>query len=604
MAGTLDSVGSLDGSRLAANFQAPGSIALDGAGNLFVVDGCTGFHFSNTLIRKIDTSGNVTTVGGSKSYSGVSASGVNNKSCNSITTHPDGNFYISDGFNRVVQRVSPQGVFTVIAGSAGSEGATDANGQAARFKSPNRIAADLQGNLYVTDTGNHSIRQIDSAGNVVTFAGKSGVVGSADGNLQTALFNQPVSIKVDNNGIIYISDRNGIRRIANGLVTTLITQQQLMQDLAPGGDIIVDGLDLSVAGLMAVALSNGSDIGLYQGSTLILKLGSGANRGDADGSPTNVKLYFPSGVRFLPNGDLIISDVGNHNLKRYSPTSGLITLYAGRRNDIFPVDGPKSIGRLQNRRCMYVASSGEIWFNESDSLMQRLRKVDSSQNIVTLTSPISGQGNCVIQVNPDGSFIAADSSASGNLRLIKAGAVLQTLSTQFDLDAGLQSAVVGAADDIYFVNSGNTISKYSNGVVSPFSTLVSTRAVAYSPSLGLIAADGCAVFSISNLGVSSPITKTGPCGYQDGPVANAAFNVINGIAIGADGSIYVSDWFNSVIRRIKGGVVDTVFGTPWVEEASISGTGGLYKQLGISYDASKNALIIGTFDAIIQANLP
>src|SRR5438034_710512 len=99
-------------------------------------------------------------------------------------------------------------------------------GNAARFFHPSGVAVDRAGNVYVADTGNHTIRKVTPAGVVTTLAGLAGYAGSTDGMGSSARFNGPNSVTVDTAGNIYVADtwNNTIRKVTPaGVVTTLAT---------------------------------------------------------------------------------------------------------------------------------------------------------------------------------------------------------------------------------------------------------------------------------------------------------------------------------------------------------------------------------------------
>src|SRR6476659_9804563 len=113
--------------------------------------------------------------------------------------------------------------FSTFAGTAGIAGSTDGTGAAARFTSPSEVAFDSANNLYVADTGNHTIRKITPAGVVSTFAGLAGVPGSADRTGSAARFNSPIGVGLDGAGNLYVGDADNdtIRKITPaGVVTT------------------------------------------------------------------------------------------------------------------------------------------------------------------------------------------------------------------------------------------------------------------------------------------------------------------------------------------------------------------------------------------------
>jgi len=113
-----------------------------------------------------------------------------------------GNVYVADE-DSVIRKISPAGVVTTLAGS-GTTGSDDGPGTSATFRWPTDIASDAAGNLYVADTGNNTIRRITPAGVVSTLAGTAGVPGSAD--VAPISFNGPFGIAVDALGNLYVAD--------------------------------------------------------------------------------------------------------------------------------------------------------------------------------------------------------------------------------------------------------------------------------------------------------------------------------------------------------------------------------------------------------------
>ncbi|MBK8791786.1 MAG: hypothetical protein IPN59_01315 [Holophaga sp.] len=98
-----------------------------------------------------------------------------------IARDGQGNFYIADTYNHTIRKVTAAGVVSTLAGSPGQRGAVDGTGVAARFSSPKGLAVDSTGNVFVADYGNQVIRKITPAGVVTTFTGTVGVMGATDG---------------------------------------------------------------------------------------------------------------------------------------------------------------------------------------------------------------------------------------------------------------------------------------------------------------------------------------------------------------------------------------------------------------------------------------
>jgi len=203
LAGLAGQSGQIDGEGAQARFIAPSGIAVDSAGNVYVAE------FANGTIRKISPEGTVSLLAGSPGNPGwTDAKGDNAHFRNpwSVAVDKSGNVYVADKDNFVIRQITPDGRVSTIAGRAGLPGFADGKRDAARFRDPHGIAVDYFGNVYVADTANQAVRKISPAGEVTTPA--------------SGLFN-PQSIAVDSAGTVYVADARGVRKIANGKVELL-----------------------------------------------------------------------------------------------------------------------------------------------------------------------------------------------------------------------------------------------------------------------------------------------------------------------------------------------------------------------------------------------
>jgi len=212
----------VDGTGSAAHFDQPSGIVADSAGNLYVTDG-------SGTIRMVTAAGVVTTLAGgpltgtgSPGQDGIGAAAEFDNPLG-IAIDAGGNLYVADSGNDTIRKVSPNGNVTTLAGLATKFGNTDGTGSTARFSNPTGVAVDASGNVFVADSGNFVVRKITPAGLVSTFAGTAGVLGSADGTGSAAQFDALNGIAIDANGNLYVADANNtIRKITSaGVVTTL-----------------------------------------------------------------------------------------------------------------------------------------------------------------------------------------------------------------------------------------------------------------------------------------------------------------------------------------------------------------------------------------------
>jgi gliding motility-associated-like protein len=208
--------GSVDGTGTAASFNNPTGIAIDASNNLFISDS------GNHKIRKITSSGVVTTFAGGGSRDFVDGIGTAARFNGPHGLAFDGSIlYVVDSSNNKIRKISTTGVVTTLAGS-GSIGSSDGLGTAASFHYPRGLCIDNLGNLYLADTYNNKIRKITPEGNVSTFAG-NGLPGSVDGTGTAASFNSPVDVAFDSAQNLYVTDLNNhkIRKITpEGIVST------------------------------------------------------------------------------------------------------------------------------------------------------------------------------------------------------------------------------------------------------------------------------------------------------------------------------------------------------------------------------------------------
>jgi len=195
------------------------AIAIDSVGNGFLAIG--------GLIKKISTSGTVTTFAGSTTLGSSDGTGTaaTFSSIWGVTLDSSDNLYVADAGNHNIRKITSSGVVTTFAGStAGTSGSANGTSTAATFYYPASLAFDSSSNLFVTEFGNHMIRKITSSGVVTTFAGST-TSGSADGTGTAATFLTPLGIAIDSSDNIYVVDKYNhmIRKITSaGVVTTII----------------------------------------------------------------------------------------------------------------------------------------------------------------------------------------------------------------------------------------------------------------------------------------------------------------------------------------------------------------------------------------------
>ncbi len=334
-AGQPGTRGAVDATGSAALFYGPSGLAVDGNGNVFVAD------VFNNLIRKISSTGAVTTVagGGINEITGQPERGyadgtgrdalfsMGNPGFGARTIGLDGsgNLYVADTLNYVIRKITSAGVVTTLAGSAGNSGSVNGTGSAAQFSSPFGVAVDAAGNVYVSDSGNNTIRKITPAGVVTTLAGRDGSnAGKADGAGSDARFNNPTGIAADRTGNLFVADTNNstIRKITPGGVVSTFAGSPDARGSSDGLGVAArftnpTGIAVDSVGTIYLAdTGNGTIRKITAGGMVSTIAGLAGLSGNAEGSGNTVRFTTAYGVAVEGAGTLYIADSGNHVVRK------------------------------------------------------------------------------------------------------------------------------------------------------------------------------------------------------------------------------------------------------------------------------------------------
>ena len=344
VAGVAGSFAHTDGVGTAARFKNPKTLSIDSSGNLYVPDSdnnirkittAGGTYTASTLFQNsFNGNGSVYTVSSvipygsdflftdnagelikyilaSSSYNtsldGVYADDIGG---NSLAIDSGNNIYLTDAYS--IWKITPAGSYSCFAGSGTSaSGSTNGTGTSARFSNPTGIAIDSSNNLFVSDTGNNTIRKITSAGVVTTIAGTAGSSGSTDAAGSAARFNSPWDIDIDAAGNLYVADRgnNLIRKLTN-------------------------------------------NSGTYTVSTIA---GTAGSSGSADGTGLSARFNVPTGLAVDASGIIYVSDTGNNTIRRLAPPSMTIDVEG---TDSASHSGAITVGILNKTDAGSLALSG------------------------------------------------------------------------------------------------------------------------------------------------------------------------------------------------------------------------------------------------------
>ena len=442
-----------------STLSTPRSVALDGAGNLYIADS------GNNAIREIEAAtGIITTVAGGVGQGfggdGGQAIAAQLDSPYGVSLDTAGNLYIADTLNQRVRKVVfATGVISTVAGN----GYKDANGNggysgdggaatAAELYFPYAVAFDASGNMYIPDSGNNRIREVDTAGTIATFAGNGTQGFSGDGGpAASAELYSPYSVTFDPAGNVYIADTQNyrVRKINEpaGTITTIA----------------------------------GSGIGVYGGD--------GA-------SATAAGLYAPYSIFLDGQGSLYIADYYDHRIRKVSSNQATLTFTPAIR-----------VGQVTAPQDQSIENDGNAPLTFAAITPDSNAAVDATSTTCSTSGTLVQDELCIVGAefapntvgNPiNGNIQLTGNPANSPLDIIVTGQALALNSTSIVLNP--------SANPTSFGQAVTFIAAVSSGIGTPTGTVTFMDGTA-TLGTGTLDASGTATFATSTLAVGShPIT--------------------------------------------------------------------------------------------------
>ena len=279
-----------------------------------------------------------------------------------------GNLYIADFFSQRIRRVDTEETITTVAGiGEPGYGGDDGPAVEARLSFPSGVAADHAGNLYVTDTGNHRVRRIDTTGTITTIAGTGEPGYDWDGPAVEAQLANPKGIAVDGSGNLYFAGYLNfeVRRVdASGTMSSVAGSNEPCD--SPGGECRLSrdrGIAVAEAGSVYIANIDNHYVRRVDASGTVSVIAGTREPGyGGDGGPAvEAQLNYPAAVAVDKAGNVYLADTGNHRIRRVD-TSGIITTIAGTGEPGYGGDGgPAAEARLASPIALAVDGSGNIY---------------------------------------------------------------------------------------------------------------------------------------------------------------------------------------------------------------------------------------------------
>src|ERR1035437_1034693 len=372
-----------------ASLNNPTGVAVDSAGKVYISDQI------NCRIRMVDTSGRITTVAGSTHYAGdlgQATSALLHQPQYAIKD-PAGNLYISDTYNHAIREVAPSGKITTIAGN-GTCGYTGDQKPAvsATLCYPQALALDSNGNLYIADGGNYVVRRIDSGGQITTYAG-TGTSGDAyHGSQATAAqLRCPFGLAADGAGNLYVSDEcsNRVHKVGADGTISLVAGTGTYGYLGDGG--LATAAQLKSPGHLA--LDGSGNLYIADQNNYVVRKVAGGIITTVAGTPTccgtapdatHSFIGTPGGIALDSSGNLYIS------LPSYSwivkVAGSTVTVIAGNNRWTFAGDGGLALSASVNSPSgLWVDASGDVYVADTSNNCIRKLTLDSPAALAIAT---------------------------------------------------------------------------------------------------------------------------------------------------------------------------------------------------------------------------
>ena len=577
------------GPATAAEMTFSGQMAVDSSGNLYFVD------LGNDVVREVfASSGIIKTVagGGGNWVNGIPATHALLTTVSGLAVDSSGNLYIAESSQNIVREVDAStGDISTVAGT-GTAGYTGDGGAAtsAELNSPHGLAVDSSGNLFIADSGNNVVRKVTvSSGDISTFAGDGTAGYSGTGAATSAELNDPQDLALDSSGNLYIADS--------------------------GNSVIRE-----------VSATSG-DISTFAGD------GTSGDTGDG-GAATSAELDEPEGLAFDSSGDLYIADPAADIIREVAAGSGTINIgVANAETGLYDSQGVA----IDSSNDVFVGGYDTIWEESSSpppisfspsalSFSGFVGNWSAAQTVTVTNSGLSSLSISTIAVtgvNPDEFYVGADSCAGATLASMDTCTVSLSF---FPSDLGPQSAELSFTDS----GSGSPQKVYlaGEGAGYPSRYVGISETPGYSGDGGLATAaemrnpGQMAVDSSGNLyfvddgndvvrevsassGIVTTVAGGGSSGADGIPATSEELTSISGLAVDSSDNLYIAESSINVVRKVTAstGDISTIAGNG---TAGYTGDGGaataaeLNGPQGVAVDSSGNLYIADSGNNVLR----
>ena len=494
------------GPATSSQLNQPYGVALDASGNVYIADS------ENNVIERVAPSGTLSIIAGNgtagpPTAGPAPATGSNLNGPSGVAVDSVGNVYIADAANHVIEKVTPSGTLSVIAGTGEQGSPTAGPATSSSFDYPTGVAVDASNNLYVADLFNNVVEKITPSGTLSIFAGTGTSGVPTAGKATSSQLSYPQGVAVDSTGNLYIAD----------------TGNNVVEKVTSSG-------------------------------TLSIIAGNGTRGHPTAGPATSSNLNGPSGVAVDFAGNVVIADRDNNVVEKVTP-SGTLSVIAGTGEPGSPTAGPATSSSFNYPTGVAVDASGNVYIaDENNYLIEKVALVTPTTPAIA-NLPRSGTVGAsftpTVSTNGDGSKTVTSSTPnvctlnSDKVHFIGVGTC--TLVAHVAIGVNF-TAANGTAQSIVVSSSASKVTPPADQVVyfAPGSSLVSQAGITAIQKFAAAAKAS----HVSGVTVTGYASQSGPLAANI-VVSEQRANAVAHLLRSALGNLHVS---GVTIQAVGGGV--------------------------------------------------